>query len=728
MELEQKIKESTAALEAAIEAGNGDCEADQKAASDALEAFIAERMAVWMSKATDEEANAKWQQDSYYRFSLLRLLNAKQAAIDAAVKKTNEDFKAALAEMKQDQDGNNAAQREIWNNFTADLRKQLVDAIAENDQKMLETVTERAESLASQLAEEQAKLNAAMDADQAEMKKNLKEIYNFNSHDIEESTKSTGKAAPYNHEQHQAFLYKLAYYMKDQLNQMDSGIANMADRYAAIVTSANEAADDENADAQEKIGDLREAQEKALGRLSASLIEAQTDLQDLELAMLEEMKDAAEQATAAEVERIRKNVIYAMHVLRYGGGKDALNTGFGQGASSYLGLGNSLIGIDTLDNFRLPNPHGYTNLAQVSDKINKNDDHFSKLQAQLNDSKAEFDTVIQKQRDDFAAIVAKEKEDSAAAAQKVKDDYAQATEEAKSELADLVASENEAMAENNAARKQALLDETTRQVEAFNANVDARSSAINGWFADRLEWLDQLDDSYMKKHLKKELEQKQAKVNSDLQARKDKAQKDADDANALLWDNLNATAMDLSDYTDAETAASNGFMLATKVAISILADGVDSLFGENADAVNQALNDTLDQMEKDWAFWLKYFYGYDGYETGIYKDYDDLADYSNVLNYARGDGAYLDLGYQGIGASEGGYSHLSGYGYGGVGGHDYLYSGDHTGLVYGKEIGPNPDYFQGSILDAAEEDMSADKMISSMMDKYANAQYSGLQF
>ena len=47
--------------------------------------------------------------------------------------------------------------------------------------------------------------------------------------------------------------------MKDQLNQMDAGIANMADRYAAMVTTANEAADDENADAQEKIGDLREA-------------------------------------------------------------------------------------------------------------------------------------------------------------------------------------------------------------------------------------------------------------------------------------------------------------------------------------------------------------------------------------------------------------------------------------------------------------------------------------
>ena len=403
-ELESLIASSTDSLNASIASGDGDCVADQMAAKDALAAFIAERMAIWQSKYDAEEANAKWQQDSYYRFSLLRLLNAKQAAIDAAVQKTNEDFNAVLAGMKQDQNAGNAAQREIWANFTSDLRQQLADAIKANDEQMLATVTEREESLAKRLAEQQQLLQDAMDADKAEMKKNLKEVYNFNSHDIVEAKKSSGQTAPYNHEQHQAFLYKLAYYMKDQLAQMDVGIANMAGRYAASVTSASEAAADENRDSQEKITDLRDASEKALSRLSASLIEEYGDRNSLEIDQLKGMRDAAIAATGSKVEEIRKNVIYAMHVLRYGGGKDALNTGFGKGASSYLGLGNSLTGIDTLDNFRLANPHGY-NLAQVSDKINSDDEHFSKLQAMLSDSKAEFDTVIQAQRDDFAAIV-----------------------------------------------------------------------------------------------------------------------------------------------------------------------------------------------------------------------------------------------------------------------------------------------------------------------------------
>ena len=54
-----------------------------------------------------------------------------------------------------------------------------------------------------------------------------------------------------------------------------------------------------------------------------------------------------------------------MHVLRYAGGYDVEQTGFGVGASSYYAGGNALTGHDELDNFRLGNPHGY---AQVADK------------------------------------------------------------------------------------------------------------------------------------------------------------------------------------------------------------------------------------------------------------------------------------------------------------------------------------------------------------------------
>jgi hypothetical protein len=82
-------------------------------------------------------------------------------------------------------------------------------------------------------------------------------------------------------------------------------------------------------------------------------------MQDMELELLKDNRVALEAKTAGNIEQTRRDVIYAMHVIRYGGGTDSLNTGFGLGASSYLGLGNSLTGVDELDNFRLPNPHNY---------------------------------------------------------------------------------------------------------------------------------------------------------------------------------------------------------------------------------------------------------------------------------------------------------------------------------------------------------------------------------
>ena len=79
------------------------------------------------------------------------------------------------------------------------------------------------------------------------------------------------------------------------------------------------------------------------------------------------MRAAAEAAAGSKAEKIRNDVIYASHVLKYGGGPS--NTGFGLGASSYLGLGNSLTGIAALDSIMLPTAHTNT-YAQVSDKLN----------------------------------------------------------------------------------------------------------------------------------------------------------------------------------------------------------------------------------------------------------------------------------------------------------------------------------------------------------------------
>merc|ERR1712232_1131271 len=98
-------------------------------------------------------------------------------------------------------------------------------------------------------------------------------------------------------------------------------------------------------------------------------------------------------------------------------------------------------------------------------------------------------------------------------------------------------------------------------------------------------------------------------------------------------------------------------------------------------------------MGTDFGYWLRYLFGYSGYDSGFY-----------TFKFAGADGAYLDLGYQGVNNGDSGLPHLSGYGYGGQGGLDYSHAGDHTGLAYGTATGPSQAYgFDDSILDPAED-------------------------
>ena len=51
-----------------------------------------------------------------------------------------------------------------------------------------------------------AKFTAAMEEDKAEMKRLLKEIYNYNTHDLDATVAATGDAAPWAAEQHAGFM------------------------------------------------------------------------------------------------------------------------------------------------------------------------------------------------------------------------------------------------------------------------------------------------------------------------------------------------------------------------------------------------------------------------------------------------------------------------------------------------------------------------------------------
>jgi len=142
----------------------------------------------------------------------------------------------------------NGAQRELYEAFAATIRQGLVDATAANDAKMQATIDERIASLDARLQEQSDLLDAAIAEDQAQMKALLKEIYSYNSYDVEAAKKSNGTAAPYNHEQHQAFLHKFAFYLKDQLRGLDAARQNANDSWTAQAATAVEAAVDQNDD------------------------------------------------------------------------------------------------------------------------------------------------------------------------------------------------------------------------------------------------------------------------------------------------------------------------------------------------------------------------------------------------------------------------------------------------------------------------------------------------
>ena len=270
---------------------------------------------------------------------------------------------------------------------------------------MADIIQTRRDSMNARLDEQLALFNAAMAEDRAEMKRLLKEIYNYNTHDLDATATATGNAAPWSVEQHNGFMAKLHYWSKAQLNGKAAMLQNMRDEYAATEANMMDQVLAEKLASDRRIEDLRLASQTALERLGQDSVSDFQNYTEAELGMLQDFRAALEAETAGKVEAVRKNVIYAMHVLRYAGGYDVEQTGFGKGASSFHTVGNYLTGVAELDDFRLPNRDAY---AQVADKINSNDDHHVKLEEMLMDSVASVNDIIDGARAEMSERVAQD--------------------------------------------------------------------------------------------------------------------------------------------------------------------------------------------------------------------------------------------------------------------------------------------------------------------------------
>ena len=626
----------------------------------------------------------------------MRLLGEKQAAIDADVARTYREFEAALAAMKIAQGEFNAGERAAWHAHVVACREAFVAAVARNDARMADIISTRRASLEAGLAAESKALLDAMNADRAEMKRLLKEIYNYNTHDIDATASADGVAAPWSVEQHNAFMAKLHYWSREQLSGKDALLANYRDEYAAAAATALEAAQAESVISQRRVEDQRDAAATQIERLVEDALTHFQEFSDLEFTLLQEGAAALRTEVAGKIEGFRKQVIYSMHVLRYAGGYDVEQTGFGVGASSYYGGGNALTGHDELDNFRLGNPHGY---AQVADK------HGDDLEIMLNGAR---DGVLQVVAEARATALS----ETLSSKQDVRDEEARllalvvSTGDALlGAQAALVAEVEGQMAAHNAARKQAMADLTAARVATGEAICDVNLAKIDGWIADRLAWAEKMHESYRKRHLIQELTDTSDRLHASFEALRATMIADAQSANDSLWVALGGVAADLAAYNAAMTASLSATVGDATDAYATGADAIAADFDARADAGLARFNGNMDDALTRWAYWLKYTYGYQGYESSIYQDFDPSANYADILGFPSGDGAYSDLGTQGPDLANSGEVQLpsGGFGYGGRGGVDYVFSGDHAAEAYGKFVGPSSDFFDGSILDALDE-------------------------
>ena len=437
---------------------------------------------------------------------------------------------------------------------------------------------------------------------------------------------------------------------------------------------------------------------KSVGRLAANLLESYQETQEAELALLRDSRAAAESAAYSSGEGFKKDIIYSMHVLRYGGGEDKGGIGFGHFASSFHGKGNALTGIAELDLYRIPTDFGFAQVSQEDGLPSSGpptgptevDEHAAGLVQMLVDAKQGFDDMIEACRVDFADLVTSEKLESANRQAQVNQDIAEAAVAAAESLAASGAEAEDALAASVAEKRAEFLAYTQNILDNFGASVSGQAEKFEGWFAEKLEWVEKLYDSTYKAHLKGELETKLAAALAQLQARTDAAQAVMDAAHQTLATALEGQQYGLWNFHDEQTFQLETFLTETQANSAAAATATNDAFCGAALAEGDLKEANADVLVQDWAFWLKYVYGYQAYNDDLYAVYDDTVDYGD--GYAA-NGFYDELAEPGQLNGPPGYSAQGGIGYGGARGQDYLTAEDAAGLAYGPQTGPDPEYF-----------------------------------
>ena len=544
----------------------------------AFEDSLAEKQATFDAAKARKLQQIHFVHDSNYKFNLIKLLEAKSAAITEAIGQARRAFTEALNVQYKEFEAFRQAQRDDFDALRQKLRDDFaqaevdaeaeLNAAVEVDNDAFDTaLTEAAGQLASGLNEQRELLKAYLA--QAVIAQDTEYTYS-------EHVAPTAEYSPYSHSAHNTFLTQFHYYLSDQLKKLDAGIDGVAEWTQKEVDNAMEAFGTAVGYSEARLGDQRLMGQEALAQLADTLATEYAEAQDLELDAIKDKRAGLEEAVAAKAEELKKKIIYLKKQLHY--------VGHATQAEEYK-LEDAIIALV-----------------------------------------GEFDAAVAEVRAWIANNVETELGESTARANAVGEAFGEATGRLMEIQAALSAELAQAARDGAISTEKEFVTASQERLDAFNHVIAALAEKVQHWYEEKLAWIANLDDQeYYAKDLKTKLTAKKDQALAALQDRSGAAQEVVNYRREELggrlgelivkFDNTaNYELQTLADSSGTEAANLAGDVQATN-------DG----FATAGNFELNGLNAFLDDLMRQWAWWLKQYYGYVEYDASLYEGYTEEA-------------------------------------------------------------------------------------------------------
>ena len=540
----------------------------------AFEDALAEKQATFDAAKARKLQQIHFVHDSNYKFNLIKLLEAKSAAITEAIGQARRAFTEALNVQYKEFEAFRQVQRDDFDALRSDLRDRFAQAEVDAEAQLNDEVEVDNDAFDTALTEAAGQLAAGLNEQREALKAYLasavvlsEEEYTYTEH-----VAPTQNYSPYSHSAHTTFLNQFHYYLSDQLKKLDAGIDGIAEWTQKEVDAAMEAFGTAIGYSEQRLGDQRLMGQEALAQLADTLATEYAEAQDLELDAIKEKRAGLEEAVAAKAEELKKKIIYLKKQLHYVGG--------GTAAEEYK-LEDAIIALV-----------------------------------------GEFDAAVAEVRAWIANNVQTELGESTARANAVGEAFGEATGRLMEIQAALSAELAQAARDGATSTEKEFVSTSQERLDAFNHVINALTEKVQHWYEEKLAWIAQLDDQeYYAKELHEKLTAKKDQALAALADRSAAAQEVANYRREELGGRLGELIVKYDNSANFELqtlADSSGFEA------SNLASDVQTTNDGFATAANfelNGLNAFLDDLMRQWAWWLKQYYGYVEYDASLYEGY-----------------------------------------------------------------------------------------------------------